>query len=234
MKKFSMLVALLTLAACVDTENIEGNGRLVDVRRDVAAFHAVEASDGLRVEITVGPQNVALQLDDNIVDFVRVEVRGGVLVLEAKSHEMGFEPSSRSVIRVSSPTIDAVTLHDGARANAETASNAVVLAATDGAKLSVVARDARTVRADARDGSSIVLAGSALELEIEARDGSNVGSALPAESLVVSTHDGSGVRARASKSVRISASDGSNVDIVGNPTNRDVSSSDGSEVTFSN
>ena len=67
---------LLPLVACIGYSDIDGNGRLVDVQRDVAPFRAVEVSDGLRAEIAVGPQNVTLHLDDNIVDHVRAEVRG--------------------------------------------------------------------------------------------------------------------------------------------------------------
>ncbi|MDF2697482.1 MAG: hypothetical protein K0S65_5865 [Labilithrix sp.] len=233
MKKPGLIAAIFALAACADTGNIEGSGRLVEVQRDVAAFHAVEVSDGLRVEVAVGPQSVALHLDDNILDHVRIEVRGGLLVLEADSDNMGFEPSSGAVIRVASPTIDAVTVLDGGRARAETRSREVVAMSKDGGRLELVAHDAQLVRATAHDGSKVVLSGSAVELNVGSSDGSNVESTMPCESVIVDTHDGSDVRARASKSVRVEASDGSKVHILGNPGSRDVTTSDGSSVNFS-
>ena len=233
MKTLHLPTLLLALVACVDDGNIEGSGELVDVQQDVAAFHAVEVSDGLRAEIVVGPQNVALHLDDNIAHHVRVVVRGGVLVLEANENNMGFDPSAGAVIRVASPTIDAVTVRDGANATAEARGTEVTAKSYDGGKLVFDAREAQVVHATARDGSSIVLTGATTDLDVEARDGSNITSQIPSESAAVRSHDGSEIRARASKSVRVQASDGSSVHIHGNPGSRDVNTSDGSSVDFS-
>ena len=229
----ALLLPLVSFAACIDSNDIDGSGRLVDVQRDVGAFRAVEVSDGLNADIAVGPQNVRLHLDDNIVDHVRVEVRGDVLVLEAKEPNMGFDPSADAVIRVSSPTITSVAVRDGASARAEARGGEVVASCRDGAKLVLHGQDSRTIRASASDGSRIEITGAATTLDIDASDGSKIASEATTESVVIRSRDGSTVRAHASKSVQVHASDGSHVHIHGNPRSRDVTTTDGSSVEFS-
>ena len=224
---------LLSLVACLDHSDIDGSGQIIELRRDVAAFRAVEVADGLRAEIAVGPQEVTLRLDDNIIDRVRVEVRGDVLVLEAKEQGVGFDPSANAVIRVGSPTITAVTVRDGSRARAEVRGGELVAKSHDGARLVIDARELQEVSASASDGSRIDVTGAAMSLEFDASDGSTITSNAPADSVTARSRDGSEVRARASKSVRVQASDGSYVRISGNPERRDVETSDGSSVVFS-
>ena len=223
---------LLSLVGCIDSSEIDGNGRIVEVERDVSTFRAIEVSDGLRAEVAVGPQHVTLRLDDNILDHVRVEVRGDVLFLEAKDRNMGFDPSAAAVIRVASPEVTSITVRDGSSARAEARGEEVSATSHDGARLVIDARAVRKIRASASDGSRIDVTGAATDLAIEANDGSKVVSEVPSDSLDVRSRDGSEVRARASKSVRVEASDGSYVRIHGNPESRDVRTRDGSSVVF--
>lgn len=232
MKAARLCTLLVTLAGCFDDRDVEGSGRLVDVQTDVAAFHGVSVSDGLHAEIAIGPQSVALHLDDNIVDHVRVEVRGGVLFIEARERDVGFDPSAGAVVRVVSPTIDGVTVLDGSMASAEARGQEVTVRSDDGATLFLDARAAGVIHALAGDGASIVLNGTAPELDLDTSDGSSIESGVLSEVVAVRSRDGSTVRAHATKSVHVRAFDGSNVRIEGNPGSRDVSASDGSSVEF--
>lgn len=223
---------LLSLVGCIDYTDIDGNGRLVDVQRDVAAFRAVEVADGLRAEIAVGPQNVTMHLDDNIVRYVRVEVRGDVLFLEAKEGNMGFDPSDGAVIRVSGPAISAVTVRDGSSARAEARGEDFSASSHDGSRLAIDGQDVQVIHARASDGSRIEVTGAVTDLVVDAIDGSKIESEAASDSVEVRSRAGSAVRARASRSVRVQASDGSRVRIRGNPESRDVTTSDGSSVVF--
>jgi hypothetical protein len=228
---FTAIVAL-ALPGCDDVSSIKGSGRLVDARRDVAAFHAVHVSDGLRAEIVVGPQSVDLHLDDNILEHVDVHVTDGRLVLQAKDRERGFDPSRHSVIRVASPAIDAVTATNGADVRAEPRSPEVTGDCRDGANLVLDVRDARLVRALARDGCRATFTGTARDLTLDSSDGSDVDSQVVLDSADIRARDGSAVRARVTKKVRVVASDGSDVRVHGNPAGREVTTGDGASVSF--
>jgi hypothetical protein len=234
MKSFPFSVAtIVALAGCFSDRSIEGSGRLVDVQRNVAAFHAVAIADGLRAQIAIGPQEVALHVDDNIVDHVRVEVRGGVLFVEANADDLGFDPSGGAVVRIASPTIDAVSVFDGARAAGEARGDEVTASCNDGGELVLDVRAANILNARAHDASIIVLSGTAPIVDLESIDASRIHSRVPAETVGIRSHDASEVVARAAQGARVRASDASNVRVEGNPANRDVSSTDGSSVVFS-
>jgi len=63
----------------------KGNGELVETTYDLAACDAVRLECGLDLEITLGDeQSVVLVMDENLVDSYSLEVRGGVLVIDAQ------------------------------------------------------------------------------------------------------------------------------------------------------
>jgi hypothetical protein len=225
-------VLFVPLAACWWGDGIDGDGRIVEVEKQVEAFHAVELSDGLPAEIVPGPERVVLRLDSNLVELVRVDVESGVLRIEARDPHMGFNPTDGAVIEISSPTIDAITLSDGATARATTNAASISIELHDGAEIELTAEAATAVSLAAKDGSTATLEGEGAAVEIEATDGSTVESRMPAREVVITSHDGSEVSAHASESVIVDATDGSEIRIRGNPAHRDVETSDGSTVDF--
>lgn len=231
---FPLLVLAALLGACVDDDrSIVGSGRLVEARLQVGTFHAVEVSDGLPAVVAIGQEaDVVMRLDDNIQEHVSVHVRDGVLFVEARDRDRGFEPSSQAIIQIATPALDGVTARDGSRVRAEASEREVRARCSDGADLEVDVRGADRVEVAGEDGCRAVIRGAAPVVSIEASDGSRLTSEIAADSATIRARDGSKVRAHVTKSAEVSASDGSEVRIHGNPAGRDVSQTDGSSVSF--
>jgi len=85
------------------TSATRGSGRLVAQDRPVTPFHGIRITGVGTVHVAQGPDHTArVEADDNIVDAVTTEVRGGLLVI-------GLDRSCADVtvrVHVSSPRID--------------------------------------------------------------------------------------------------------------------------------
>jgi len=82
--------ALVLASGCVlpldidirDGFEVRGNGRVVSAVRPVPAFDAVEASGGIRVVVErTGREVVVVTAEENLLPYLEVSVRGGVLHL---------------------------------------------------------------------------------------------------------------------------------------------------------
>lgn len=82
---FAALVVALASAGCsgssVFGKRIKGSGVLQTRSAGVEAFHTVEASRSVRVVIAGPDDSLTIRADDNVLDYVVTEVRGGVLRL---------------------------------------------------------------------------------------------------------------------------------------------------------
>lgn len=85
-------VATVAIGGCVlplnvtiadDTDvRIRGSGHVITVTRSVAAFDAVSAAGALRVTVDrTGFEGVTVTAEDNLLPYLRTEVRGGVLYI---------------------------------------------------------------------------------------------------------------------------------------------------------
>jgi hypothetical protein len=81
-KTFSVLLLSLLLAGCVVNlqESITGNGHVVKQKRDAAEFTGIKVSSGIDVFLTQGDaQNIEVETDENLQDWIKTEVTGSVL-----------------------------------------------------------------------------------------------------------------------------------------------------------
>lgn len=102
--------ALLAAAGCVvpldidihDGFEVRGNGRVVSTARPVPAFDAVEASGGIRVVVErTGREGVVITAEENLLPYLEVSVRGGVLHLGPEPG-IDLRPRREIVIHVES------------------------------------------------------------------------------------------------------------------------------------
>jgi hypothetical protein len=86
----------------------KGSGTAVTETRHVGAFTEVELAGASTVTIGVGgEQQVVVRADDNLVDEVTTEVRGGMLVVGSTG---SFETVVPMTVRLTVPSLDAVGL----------------------------------------------------------------------------------------------------------------------------
>jgi hypothetical protein len=85
---FILLPALtaLLLAACADDDRatdrnsrLVGSGNLVSRSFDFDGFNSLDLSSAFQTDVTVGEFSITLQVDDNVIDFVEIELEGDTL-----------------------------------------------------------------------------------------------------------------------------------------------------------
>lgn len=95
-----------------DRDRIEGSGDRISQVRDVAGFDEIRVECAFDLEITVGPAfSVELTYDDNLIDLIRTDVRGGVLVLDC---EEAFEADRSCRARIAMPALVGITVNGAA------------------------------------------------------------------------------------------------------------------------
>ena len=79
MKKHIFAVGLLFALAGCDIGGIRGNGHLVSEQRNVGPFVNVETGGAFRVEWNRGAPSASITVDENLMQYVEMEVRDKVL-----------------------------------------------------------------------------------------------------------------------------------------------------------
>ena len=79
MKKHIFAVGLLFAFAGCDIGGIRGNGRVVSEQRNVDPFVNVETGGAFRVEWNSGAPSASITVDENLMQYVEMEVRDRVL-----------------------------------------------------------------------------------------------------------------------------------------------------------
>jgi len=66
---------------------IEGSGDLITEERNVREFDEIKSSGSYDIFVTVGePRSVTITFDDNLLDIIETDVRGGTLKIEAEEN----------------------------------------------------------------------------------------------------------------------------------------------------
>jgi hypothetical protein len=203
--------------------------------RQVDDFNGVEVSHGLKAEVTVGPKSVRLSGDEKKLSQVRTEVVNGTLVVRMEKES--WHGSSQGIrVIISTPKLTHVDASGGSQVDAQaTAADAFSAEASGGGSISVKNLDSHKLSVEVSGGSEVTLQGRADELKLEASGGAQVhGKQLTLKSLDVDASGGTQIEANPSERIEAELSGGSSVDVESNPTQRDVSSSGGSQVHFRN
>ena len=86
MKKINLFLALVSIisfaAGCVINiqDSVTGNGKVISQTRSLAEFTGVKVGSGIDVFLTQGEnQLVEVEADENLQEWIRTEVNGGVL-----------------------------------------------------------------------------------------------------------------------------------------------------------
>jgi hypothetical protein len=91
-----LIAVILTIAACA---GVNGSGNLINETRQVSNFDKIELSGSGEVIITQsGNESLSIETDDNVLEYVNVEVDGGTLKLGLKSGARSVSPSHLTFI----------------------------------------------------------------------------------------------------------------------------------------
>lgn len=82
---FMTLILVLTLSSAISAQgnrSVRGNGNVIKKDRNVPAFDGVKVSTAIDVYLTQGDKNsVVVEADENLHEYIMIEVRGGVLTI---------------------------------------------------------------------------------------------------------------------------------------------------------
>lgn len=111
MKKLLFLAALIACTSCQFMDIEVGNGVSVDTEFDVGEFDSISSrcSLGIVYTQTEGEPGVVLTCDENLVEYYRIEVEGGTLVVDTKNNVM-MRTKAKSYVTVNSRELNGVSV----------------------------------------------------------------------------------------------------------------------------
>ena len=151
----------------------KGSGSVASERRQVSDFSKIDVSHVFHVEISAqGEHAVEVEADDNLLQFIKTEVRGGTLHIELDERVKTSNPMR---VRISAPNIDRVQASGASRVNVANLKNDELAVDTSGASKINVSGETGNLIVDV-SGASTIDAGSlsAATANIDASGASHV------------------------------------------------------------
>jgi hypothetical protein len=209
MKKIICLLLLVAFGAGCHISGfgggVRGSGNRVTEKRDVPGFLSIEVSGAYEVEV-VAQKERSLEItgDDNILPFVKTEVKGNVLRIGSSKN---FNINRPVTIKITVPDLEGVS--------------------TSGAsKIDVSGSKNSAFDVDSSGASKLSIAGETKKLKIGTSGASNIeAKELHAEKVDVESSGAGYVSVYATVQLDASASGAAHIDYYGNPAtvNPDVS-----------
>ncbi len=232
--------------------SIAGSGNIVAQDEPLAGFDAIELSHAFRVNVSRARAfSVRLQVDDNVVPYLRVDTSSDILRIGLKpfrhyrlqdvtlSAEVtlpalrGVELSGASRLSLSGFASDERFRADLSGASAlegELVAGDVSLDLSGGSRFEGTL-EARDLRVEASGASRVTLSGTARGLSLDVSGASQIDlSGLPLGDATVDASGASAVTVRASGTLHVDASGASHVSYLGEPTLGRIDTSGGSRV----
>ena len=195
------LIAACNVVTELAPDVVRGSGNRVSEERDVEDFTALDVGWGMRTAVTVGPAtSVVIEADDNLVSLIDTTAVDGALIVRPTEANMQLLSSGGILLKLSAPSLTAVTLSGGARAD-------------------VAGINAESFSVSGSGGSRATLTGGADRLGVELSGGSRLLAAeLASASAAVEASGGSQAEVAATVSLSVDLSGGSRVCYFGAPS----------------
>lgn len=230
---FAILVVLISLASssCIYIgPSIKGNGNVIEETRELTGFKKIKASAGTNVYISQGDvEKVVVKADENLVDYIKTEVDGGVLIV---TNTRPIRKATVLKVYVTIRDIEKISAVAGSNVYSETKleSGHLELSGTAGSnlKLDISAGD---IEISSLAGSNIYVEGKAGNLKVSASAGSNIkAEGLESQTCLAKANSGANVYVSVVNELEAKANSGGNVFYYGTPKQLNVSSSSGGNV----
>jgi hypothetical protein len=190
---------------------VKGSGNVANEKRNVADFKAIEVGGVFDVEVVSQKEfSVEVEADDNLLQFVKTEVRNGVLEISTEGKRISSK--SRLRVRISAPDVERLEV-------------------SGASKLSLANLKNESLTVNASGASKVSVNGETRNLRVELSGASK----LDAESLsaINANVDGSGASSASVKvagDLKADLSGASKVTYTGSPRNLEKSTSGASSV----
>ncbi|QRK07622.1 DUF2807 domain-containing protein [Archangium violaceum] len=236
----SLLVMALTGCGALGPQ-VQGSGKLVQEERQASDFERLDVNDGIELTVVVDPaqpRKVRVVGDDNLVALLRTEKAGtDSLFIHFRSEDVGSWSSSNPLrVEVTMPKLEAVTRSGGGTVDV---SGSVVspelftLEASGGGTVRLRGLDTASFKLDMSGGGDVTVEGHATEVTSKTSGGVELRAReLSTQVATLSTSGGGSTEMRVSDSLRVAASGGGEVRIIGRPTVHQEDLSGGATLSF--
>lgn len=220
--------------------HVTGNGHVVQEARETPDFTVLQVENGIDATVVVDaaqPKSVRLVGDDNLVALVRTFREGSnTLRVYFRQEQVGSWTSSNPLrVEVTVPNLEALSSSGGGTMDVSGTVNnpGFDLAVSGGGTVRVRGLATESFTMDASGGSDVTLTGSATRVTSTMSGGSLLRARdLSVREATLDSSGGGSTVMRVSDSLRVTASGGSQVTIVGRPSVVTQDLSGGSTLTF--
>lgn len=215
------LLLTLCLFAATGCSVVEGSGHIVSENRDVSGFDSVDVCCGFQVTIKQGAnESLKLRGDDNILDDIDTQVRGGTLVIDYDDAAPMFSPTRPVEVIIEMIDIERLVGSGGADIEAATIQGRDLdIDLSGGSRLTTPDLDALNIEVELSGGSVAELSGTVKRQSIHASGGSwYQAEDLQSRSADIEGSGGSMAFVWATEALEADLSGGSHVDYAGSPT----------------
>jgi hypothetical protein len=232
---------MVALSGCGEGPRVMGNGHLVQEEREVPEFETLTVSSDIAVKVVMDPsqpRKVRLVGDANLLALMRTEILGpGWLSVSFRPAEVeSWESSNDLRVEVTVPTLRSLsTWGDG---SVDVSGSVVVpggfsLETSGGGSVRAQGLDLSSFYLNMRGGGQATLQGRVDKMTSRLSGWSNLwGRQLSVQSAELTSSDGAYTEMRVSESLRVTASDGAKVLIIGQPTVLEQTLSGGATLEF--
>ena len=190
---------------------IKGSGVAASETRDASGFTGVDVGGIFQVEITAGKDfSVAVDADDNLLQYIKTEVNGDVLHIETTERINSTTPIR---VRIAAPDIESI-------------------GASGASKVSLAGVRNSSLHVDTSGASKVKIEGETSEITVEVSGASNVDAeSLKAKTADVDASGASSVNVFVTERLVSDASGASRISYSGNPTSVEKKTSGASRVS---
>lgn len=164
-----LLAILIVLLSACNLAGLRGSGDLITETRNVSNFDRISLSGSGNVIITQnGEESLVVETDDNIMEYVTTEVRGGTLELGFSSARAGGISPTRLTFTLSVDNLEGLTVSGSGDIEAEgIETDSLEINVSGSGDIRVDSLTADLVEAQISGSGEIVLAGEAADQDIQ-------------------------------------------------------------------
>ena len=233
-------VGLISMALTATAEAQERNF-------DLTGFDGIDIATGIDANVSQADHFSvqARSASSDALDHLRLSVEDGVLrarfetsfldfILGGGLVGMLFNSGNAVTLDITLPALSSASASSGANIDVrDLAGTTLELDASSGSSVSLEGITVENLTIVASSGSDVEASGQAGHIRFDASSGSNIDAeGLNATTADLSASSGSDIAATVTGSVKAEASSGADIDISGNPADRDTDASSGGDISF--
>ncbi|MFW6370319.1 MAG: head GIN domain-containing protein [Bacteroidota bacterium] len=238
--RLTVKALLIIILAGTSFVNVLASGYSLEERqqRNVKGFHAVEASTGIDVYISMGDkEEVTVEAKDDVINDVITEVKNGTLHLYVKNRQgfnlFNWRNYSSVKIYVTAAELNRIKASAGAEVRSETTltGETMDMNASSG---SIVKTDLvyKNLEAGASSGAQLKLSGRTKNFEVSTSSGGIINAGdLKAEYCKARASSGGNMSVFTTSEISANASSGGSIRYSGNPETKNINKSSGGLVS---